>query len=75
MTRYPGAAPPAGAHFGQYHGAGPSTGRGLRFRHRAHRYRFPRSAVFGRTRFPLRSFFSPIAAPHQTRARKRPGWG
>lgn len=46
--------------FGQYHGAGVKTGRGLRLRHLAQRYRLPRGAVFGRMRFPDVSRFSPI---------------
>jgi hypothetical protein len=41
-------------HRGQYHGAGVFTGRGLRFRHFAHRYRLPFTAVLGLSRFPVR---------------------
>jgi len=37
------------------------TRRGLRLRQIAHKYRLPLTAVFGRTRLPVRSFFSPIA--------------
>jgi hypothetical protein len=46
--------------FGQYQGAGVKTGLGLRLRHLAQRKRLPRGAVFGRTRLPDVSFFSPI---------------
>ena len=50
--------------FGQYHGAGVVTGFGLRLRHTAQRYRLPRTAVFVRTCFPLRSLFSPKPEAH-----------
>ena len=60
MTGGYGRSSGAAAHFGQYHGAGVVTAVGLRLRHRAHRYRLPRGAVFGRTRLPVVSLFSPI---------------
>ena len=47
----------AARHLGQYHGAGVFTGLGLRFRHLAQRYRFPFTAVLGRSRLPVRGIF------------------
>jgi hypothetical protein len=47
----------AARHRGQYHGAGVFTGLGLRFRHLAQRYRLPFTAVFGRSRLPVRGMF------------------
>lgn len=47
----------AARHFGQYHGAGVFTGFGLRFRHFAHRYLLPLTAVLGRCRLPVFGMF------------------
>ena len=56
------AASFAAAHFGQYHGAGVFTGRGLRLWHVAQRYRLPLIAVLGRYRFPVRGMFFMIVS-------------
>src|SRR5262245_35626186 len=49
------------AQVGQTHGAGVVTGRGLRLRHLAQRYRLPLTAVLGRDRLPVRSSLSPMS--------------
>lgn len=49
-------------HFGQYHGAGTFTGFGLRFRHMAHRYRLPFTAVLGLNLLPVRGMFFGMGA-------------
>lgn len=59
----------AGLQRGQYQGAGALTGRGLRLRHVAHKYRLPLTAVRGRMRLPLCGMRRAIlAAQHEDRA-------
>lgn len=57
------AASFSGRHRGQYQGAGVFTGLGLRFRHFAHRYRLPFTAVFGRSRLPVLGMFFGTGSP------------
>ncbi len=60
-------------HLGQYHGAGVFTGRGLRFRHFAQRYRLPLTAVFGLSLLPVRGILLGIGSRRLTGPHSRHG--